>query len=772
MQSSPVNLKAKVAATFPIRILLVGIAVSVLLFAGVGKHMWESYQDLRAAQDRDIRLQQLTGAITYLDEVLTMSARMNAATGDTSWEARYRRFEPQLDDAIQEAKALAPSSYVSAAAVQTDEANVALVEMEHRSLDLVRAGDTQGASAVLASPMYEQQKQLYAEGYQEIGESMQASGRHDIASAQDQWLISIAFVAVPLLLIVWFVILVSMNRHIKARRTAEDALREQARRDPLTGVLNHGAIVDELLAFATVSSIGRECAVAMVDVDGLKNTNDVFGHLVGDAALVAISGALQNESVIVGRYGGDEFIVILPDAGRKDAQRYCTEVNARLANASQTDAVTGQRVPLAATIGVAVYPQEAQTAAELIKLADDAMYDARLQRPVITNVKGMPSRRDERAAHMVSEVIPLLTSDASLTDKVRLVAHQLSVGAGYEIVNFELLGSGGPVAATYAFGQLNPRALEQWKKRNTQPAGKSLHPILERTHRPVIVNDMMTDPRISEVDRSMAAAVGVHSALAAPMLWHDEFVGILSVASKRASAFGPRDAQFVSSVATQVTAIVRMAKLLDDLRATTGRLCDAQDETVMLLAEVAEAHLAGLSHHFQGVRSLAAALACELGYSDSEAREVGLAAALHDVGKIRVPHDALWSDGPLSTQQWEVMKQHTIWGEAFFTDRAGFHLAAVVARSHHEHWDGGGYPDGLVGDQIADVAAITSVADAYDAIVNVRSYHAARSTDEAVQEIVSVSGKQFSPRVVDALVRLHARSALPSARGSLQRIAA
>ena len=190
----------------PYQVLVVGIVVSLLLFAGVGKHMWDSYQDLRAAQDRDMRLQQLTGTITYLDEVLTMSARMNAATGDTSWEARYRRYEPQLDGAIQEANALAPSSYVSTAAVQTDQANVALVEMEHRSFDLVRAGDTHGASTLLASTQYEQQKQLYAQGYQEIGGSMQASGRHAIESAQKQWLISIAFVAVPLFVSVWIII--------------------------------------------------------------------------------------------------------------------------------------------------------------------------------------------------------------------------------------------------------------------------------------------------------------------------------------------------------------------------------------------------------------------------------------------------------------------------------------------------------------------------------------------------------------------------------------
>lgn len=105
--------ETKTGTTFPIKILVLGIAVSVLLFTGVGKHMWGSYRDLQAAQDRNMRLQELTGVITYLDEVLTMSARMNAATGDTTWEARYLQYEPQLDAAIQEAQDLAPSTYGS-----------------------------------------------------------------------------------------------------------------------------------------------------------------------------------------------------------------------------------------------------------------------------------------------------------------------------------------------------------------------------------------------------------------------------------------------------------------------------------------------------------------------------------------------------------------------------------------------------------------------------------------------------------------------------------
>jgi HD-GYP domain-containing protein (c-di-GMP phosphodiesterase class II) len=106
------------------------------------------------------------------------------------------------------------------------------------------------------------------------------------------------------------------------------------------------------------------------------------------------------------------------------------------------------------------------------------------------------------------------------------------------------------------------------------------------------------------------------------------------------------------------------------------------------------------------------------------------------------------------------MKQHTLWGAAFLNEQPGFELAASVARHHHERWDGAGYPDGLSGEEIPESALITTVADSFDAMTNHRPYRRGRPVDEAVREIQSCSGTQFSPRVVDALTRLFDRGAL------------
>ncbi len=132
--------------------------------AWMGWSSYHSYHADRLVSERNARIAQLQGRIVHLDEVLTMSARMAAQTGDLSWEERYRRFEPKLDEAIKEAEALAPEAYSGEGAAQTNAANIALVAMEDRAFDLVRQGRMGEAQAVLLSDEYEEQKRIYAQG--------------------------------------------------------------------------------------------------------------------------------------------------------------------------------------------------------------------------------------------------------------------------------------------------------------------------------------------------------------------------------------------------------------------------------------------------------------------------------------------------------------------------------------------------------------------------------------------------------------------------------
>jgi len=243
-------------------------------------------------------------------------------------------------------------------------------------------------------------------------------------------------------------------------------------------------------------------------------------------------------------------------------------------------------------------------------------------------------------------------------------------------------------------------------------------------------------------------------------------IGVLSVASKGKDAFGVGDIEFLTAVATQITSVVRMATLFDELQSTSEHLAQSREEAVLLLAAAAEAHDSTTGHHLRGVRGLTEALAQELGYDEEGTRELGMAAVLHDLGKIRVPDHVLSTPGKLSDEQWQILIQHTMWGADFLEHHEGFELAATVSRSHHEKWDGSGYPDGLSGDGIPEGATIVSVADAFDAMTGGdRSYQKGRTIDEAVKEIEAFSGKQFNPKVVAALARLHGAGSLRSRNG-------
>ncbi len=539
--------------------------------------------------------------------------------------------------------------------------------------------------------------------------------------------------------------------------------RERSSRDALTSTLNHAAIAERARNLIERPDAGS-LALAMIDVDGLKAVNDIYGHQMGDAVLLAVARALQQDGAIVGRYGGDEFVAILPDAAREAAEAYRRHVTNALAAVDLRDGGTGSRIQIGASIGLAIYPEEADAVEDLIRLSDSAMYATRRQRAETTASAAFARvQGGDRAAEIVGEIVPFLTSPGDLKEKLNLVAARLSSGVGYDAVNFSVFSAEADAPSRSSTFSVESRvAAQQYDAENLvddEPAQR-MRMVLESTRRPVVIDDLQSTEFATPAQKDLFRTVGLLSALVAPMIWRGQVLGSVSVASKRPAAFGPRDAQFLSAIATQVTAIVRTAALVDDLQSASERLLQAHTETVVMLAAAAEAHDDMTGRHLHRVRETAQALAEELGHEEETAKEIGLAAVLHDIGKIRVPDYVLASSASLSDSEWTLMKEHTVWGSEFLGARGGFELAMRVARSHHERWDGSGYPDGLRGDLIPEAAAITSVADSLDAMINNRPYRAGRPLADAVLEIQAWSGRQFSPRIVDALAALHERGEL------------
>jgi putative nucleotidyltransferase with HDIG domain len=185
------------------------------------------------------------------------------------------------------------------------------------------------------------------------------------------------------------------------------------------------------------------------------------------------------------------------------------------------------------------------------------------------------------------------------------------------------------------------------------------------------------------------------------------------------------------------------------------QLSNAYRGTALLLGDVLEDKDAYTAHHSHGVVSLSLAVADRMQTDPVARRRVEFGALLHDIGKIAVPAEIINKPGPLDDEEWAVMKLHTVEGQQML-DRVGGVLGEVgrVIRSSHEHFDGGGYPDGLVGEDIPIESRIVACCDAFSAMTTTRSYRNAMSMEAAREELVRNSGTQFDPKVVAALLEV------------------
>jgi signal transduction histidine kinase len=202
------------------------VVLTLFLFIPQTWIAWQAYQNFNSIIKNELRLQTLSDAITYLDEVLTMSARMNAATGNSVWEQRYRLFEPKLDAAIQESIKLAPQAYTSEDAKNTDIANQRLVAIEYQSFDLVRESQKEAAQVLLSSREYETEKQKYAAGVAARNRAISLQVQKKIADYRQHlfWSIFASILSLVLLIPAWLLVLCLLQGYLKARKIAQAAL--------------------------------------------------------------------------------------------------------------------------------------------------------------------------------------------------------------------------------------------------------------------------------------------------------------------------------------------------------------------------------------------------------------------------------------------------------------------------------------------------------------------------------------------------------------------
>jgi putative two-component system response regulator len=204
----------------------------------------------------------------------------------------------------------------------------------------------------------------------------------------------------------------------------------------------------------------------------------------------------------------------------------------------------------------------------------------------------------------------------------------------------------------------------------------------------------------------------------------------------------------------RIRSLLRVKHVTDQLERT--------EDVIFALARTVEARDAYTDRHLWRLAAYSRAMAIALGGSPAEARYAWYGGLLHDIGKIAIDPSVLMKPGALSRAEFEEVKRHPDVGASIVSSMRFAPIVAPIVRSHHERWDGRGYPQGLAGEEIPYAARIVAVADSYDAMVTDRPYRSAIDTEEAVRRLRAGAGEQWDRTMVDVFIDLQAHDELPS----------
>ena len=245
------------------------------------------------------------------------------------------------------------------------------------------------------------------------------------------------------------------------------------------------------------------------------------------------------------------------------------------------------------------------------------------------------------------------------------------------------------------------------------------------------------------------------SIVCVPMTLRNKVSGVVAVLRQaKSEGFSRTEVRILEELAAQAAMAVEQANLFAKVRAYASELELTYDTTLKALSAALDAKDAVTEGHSERVARLTTAIAREMNVPEEKLVDIERGALLHDVGKIGVPDAVLRKPRTLSRREWQAMQRHPLLA-GILVSKIGFLEGALpILLYHHERFDGGGYPFGLVGDRIPLEARIFAVVDTYDAMTSDRPYRKAVGRSDAVQEIMSNSGSQFDPAVVEAFLRI------------------
>ncbi len=301
----------------------------------------------------------------------------------------------------------------------------------------------------------------------------------------------------------------------------------------------------------------------------------------------------------------------------------------------------------------------------------------------------------------------------------------------------------------YAAGRgFSGRDIERSSVRVGQgPAGRAA---LEQ--RPVIISDLHTTPEPFSRGISLEAE-GIVAYIAAPLMSKGSLMGVLEVFHRAPLEPDPDWMDFLQALATQASIAIDNGRLYKDLQRSNMDLTLAYERTIEGWSNALDLRDRETKGHTQRVTDMTVTLARMMGLPESDIAHIRRGALLHDIGKMGVPDTILFKPGSLTEAEWAIMRRHPAYAYDLLYPIEYLRPCLTIPYSHHEKWDGTGYPQGLRGEHIPLAARLFAVVDVWDALCSNRPYRTAWSQTDVLDYIRQQSGSHFDPQIVDLFLR-------------------
>ena len=504
---------------------------------------------------------------------------------------------------------------------------------------------------------------------------------------------------------------------------------EKLYQDALTGVYNRRYYEDRIKKLT--ASVG----VAMIDMDDFKIYNDTYGHNAGDLALITTVEAIRrcirkNDTLI--RYGGDEFLLVLQGISETMFREKLKQIRTEIYNANVP---TYSRLQLSASIGGVM--SAGRTVEETVMEADKFMYLAKNRKNTVVTEKDFANDEGEDGTALESLKVKqqiLIVDDSEMNREILTEMLQ---------EDFRILEA-----------ENGEQALKMLKQYGTGISLMLLDIVMPVMNGFEVLAAMAREHWMDDIPVIMISSEG-----------SEEYI-------RRAYEMGiadyirrPFDAKIVyQRVFNTIKLYAKQRRLISLVADQIYEKEKNNRMMVGILSQIVEFRNGESGPHVLHIQTLTRLLLERLvqktgqyGLSWSEQYMISMASALHDIGKIGIDEKILNKPGKLTKEEFDIMKTHTLIGATMLENLKMYQgeilleVAYQICRWHHERYDGNGYPDRLVGEEIPISAQVVSLADAYDALISDRVYKKAYSHEQAVKMILNGECGVFNPVLLECL---------------------